>query len=98
MAAAVVLLPGAASAAPARPAIWFAPLPPLQTNQFRPYVGSTDFVQLFGKKAAWPNERDSCGNALAELEAFRAFPKGIAERCDEPDTPVSGIRSAASGS
>lgn len=51
----VVLLPGAVSAARPRPAIWFAPLPPLKTAQFRPYVGSTDFMHLFGKKAAWPN-------------------------------------------
>lgn len=68
-----MLLPGAVSAARARPAIWFAPLPPLQTAQFRPYVGSTDFMHLFGKKAAWRN-------AARHVSVFKFYGEWVAER------------------
>ncbi len=71
VAAAVVLLPGAASAEPGRPAIWFAPLPPLPTNEFRPYVGSTDFMQLFGKRAAW-------SNAARRVSVFKFYGEWVA--------------------
>jgi hypothetical protein len=70
-AAAVVLLPGAVSAERARPGIWFAPLPPLQTNESRPYVGSTDFMQLFTKKAAWPS-------AARRISVFKLYGEWVA--------------------
>lgn len=72
-AAAVVPLHGAASETPARPAIWFAPLPPLQTNASRPYVGSADFMQLFTKKAAWPN-------AARRVAVFKLYGEWVAHR------------------
>lgn len=73
LAAAILLLHGAASAAPARPAIWFAPLPPLQTNEFRPYVGSTDFMRLFTRKAAWPN-------AARRVAVFKLYGEWVAHQ------------------
>jgi hypothetical protein len=73
LAGAVVLLHGAGSAAPARPAIWFAPLPPLQTNEGRPYVGSTDFMRLFTKKATWPN-------AARRVAVFKLYGEWVAHR------------------
>ncbi|HEV8251431.1 MAG TPA: discoidin domain-containing protein [Gaiellaceae bacterium] len=69
--AAAVLLPGASSAGPARPAIWFAPLPPLRTFEARPYVGSADFMQLFTKKAAWPN-------AARRVSVFKLYGEWVA--------------------
>lgn len=47
-----MLLPRGASGATAGPAIWFAPLPPLYAA---PYLGSSDFMDLFRKNAAWPH-------------------------------------------
>ena len=74
LAAAVVPLGGAASVAPARPAIWFAPLPPLQAGVSpRPYVGSADFMQLFTKKAAWPN-------AARRVAVFKLYGEWVAHR------------------
>ncbi|HEU5280228.1 MAG TPA: discoidin domain-containing protein [Gaiellaceae bacterium] len=69
--AAVVLLPGAASAPPAGPAIWFAPLPPLRIVESRPFVGSTDFMQLFSKRAAWPN-------AARRVSVFKLYGEWVA--------------------
>jgi hypothetical protein len=50
LASCVLLVPAALPASPAAPAVWFAPLPLLRGA---PYAGSTDFSQLFAKKA-WP--------------------------------------------
>jgi hypothetical protein len=69
--AAVVLLPGATSAAPARPAVWFAPLPPLPTSELRPFVGSPGFMRLFTKKAAWPN-------AARRVSVFKLYGEWVA--------------------
>ena len=71
IAAGVVLLHGAASASPARPAIWFAPLPPLKTHESRPYVGSADFMQLFAKKAAW-------AKAARRVAVFKLYGEWVA--------------------
>ncbi len=72
-AAVLVLLHASAQAAPARPTIWFAPLPPLRTNEFRPYVGSTDFMRLFTKKAAWPN-------AARRVAVFKLYGEWVAHQ------------------
>ncbi len=37
----------------ATPRIWFAPLPPMPIREGRPYLGSTDFADLFADDAAW---------------------------------------------
>jgi hypothetical protein len=68
-----MLLHSAGSAALARPVIWFAPLPPLQTNDSRPYVGSLDFMQLFTKRAAWPK-------AARRVAVFKLYGEWVAHR------------------
>jgi hypothetical protein len=73
VAGAALLLHGGASAAPAQPAIWFAPLPPMKTNGSRPFVGSTDFMRLFTKKAAWPN-------AARHVSVFKFYGEWVADR------------------
>ncbi len=57
--------------ATALPAVWFAPLPPLDTFAARPYVGSPDFMQLFTKKAAWPN-------AARHVSVFKLYGEWVA--------------------
>jgi len=44
---------GSAVAAPGQAKVWFAPLPPLPTDEGRPFVGAPDFMQLFSRKARW---------------------------------------------
>jgi hypothetical protein len=41
-----------------RPLIWFAPLPPLSKNEWRPYTGAEDFMDLFEPDAAWTQAAD----------------------------------------
>jgi len=82
VAAGVALLPGAATAASGRPAIWFAPLPPLQTSESRPYLGSTDFMQLFTKKAAW-------AKAARRVSVFKLYGEWVAHRATSAQLRVA---------
>lgn len=40
------------------PLYWFAPLPPLPTDQGRPFIGSEDFMELFEPVSPWTASAD----------------------------------------
>jgi len=55
-----------ADAAPGRAKVWFAPLPPLPTDEGRPYFGAPDFMQLFSRKTRW-------STAAKRISAFKLY-------------------------
>lgn len=60
-----------AAATAVQPVVWFAPLPPLRITGSRTYFGSTDFMKLFTKQAAWPN-------AARQVSVFKLYGEWVA--------------------
>jgi hypothetical protein len=56
----------ASSAAPGKAKVWFAPLPPMPIREGRPYIGASDFMRLFSRKARW-------STAAKRIAAFKLY-------------------------
>jgi hypothetical protein len=70
-----------------RPLVWFAPLPPMPTNEGRPFTGSDDFLDLFKQDAPWTA-------AASHIQVFKLYGEWVAYHASDSElrTAVDGIR------
>lgn len=55
-----------------RPLIWFAPLPPMEIREGRPFIGSDDFMDLFVPDSPWTT-------AASRVQVFKLYGEWVAE-------------------
>jgi len=55
-----------------KPVIWFAPLPPMEIREGRPFIGSDDFMELFTADAPW-------SSAASRVQVFKLYGEWVSE-------------------
>jgi hypothetical protein len=60
--------------APGKAKVWFAPLPPLPIRDGRAYIGASDFMRLFSRKAGW----STAAKRIAVFKLYGEWVNGIA--------------------
>lgn len=71
-----------------RPLYWFGPLPPLPIVAGRPFIGSADFMQLFGPDAPWQA-------AARRLQVFQLYGEWVGNHPADSDlqAAINGLSS-----